>query len=177
MPISIGSIHLRSAGALSAERAQSEDRCPPCDSRGSASITAIPGNTRRANPQVDEPARSGSGIRGSERLIRATQGRRPLARWPPAYRLTSAVYSGGHGAKGGRLYDWAQVELAALAAPGMARWLLVRRRHGELAFYACSGPVSTSLVGLVRVAGMRWPVEEDFQQAKTRSTWTAPNSC
>jgi hypothetical protein len=70
------------------------------------------------------------------------------------------VYSGGHGARGGRLYDWAQVELAALAAPGMARWLLVRRRrHGELAFSACSDPVSTSLVGLVGVAGMRWPVE------------------
>jgi SRSO17 transposase len=50
----------------------------------------------------------------------------------------------------------------------MARWLLVRRsrRDGELAFYACSGPAGTSLVGLVRVAGTRWAVEEGFEQAK-----------
>jgi SRSO17 transposase len=49
----------------------------------------------------------------------------------------------------------------------MARWLLVRRRSdGELAFYACYGPAGTSLVGLVRVAGTRWAVEEGFEQAK-----------
>jgi SRSO17 transposase len=69
--------------------------------------------------------------------------------------------SAGHGAKGRRLYDWIRVELAAPATAGMARWLLVRRsrRDGELAFYACSGPAGTSLVGLVRVAGTRWAVE------------------
>jgi hypothetical protein len=50
----------------------------------------------------------------------------------------------------------------------MARWLLVRRRRrdGELAFSACYGPAATSLVGLVRVAGTRWAVEEGFEQAK-----------
>jgi SRSO17 transposase len=41
------------------------------------------------------------------------------------------------------------------------------RRDGELAFYACSGPVGTSLIGLVRVAGVRWAIEDGFQQAKT----------
>ena len=46
--------------------------------------------------------------------------------------------------------------------------LLVRRsrRDGELAFYVCYGPAATPLVGLVRVAGARWAVEEGFQQAK-----------
>jgi len=34
--------------------------------------------------------------------------------------------SAGHGAKGRRLYDWARVELAAPAARGCQRWLLVR---------------------------------------------------
>jgi uncharacterized protein (DUF1684 family) len=48
--------------------------------------------------------------------------------------------SAGHGAKGRRLYDWARIQL---------------------------GPASTSLVGLVRVAGSRWAIEEGFQQAKT----------
>jgi SRSO17 transposase len=76
--------------------------------------------------------------------------------------------SAGHGAKGRRLYDWTRVELAAPATAGMARWLLVRRRRrdGELAFYACSGPAATPLIGLVRVAGTRWAVEEGFEQAK-----------
>jgi hypothetical protein len=74
--------------------------------------------------------------------------------------------SAGQGAKGRRLYDWTRIQLAGPAAPGMARWLLVRRsrRDGELAFYACSGPVDTSLVGLVRVAGTRWAVEMVFPQ-------------
>jgi SRSO17 transposase len=76
--------------------------------------------------------------------------------------------SAGQGAKGRRLYDWTRVALAAPAAAGMARWLLVRRsrRDGELAFYACYGPAGTSLMGLVRVAGARWAVEEGFEQAK-----------
>jgi SRSO17 transposase len=76
--------------------------------------------------------------------------------------------SAGHGAKGRRLYDWARVELAAPASADFTRWLLMRRsRHdGELAFYACFAPAATSLVGLVRVAGIRWAIEESFQQAK-----------
>jgi SRSO17 transposase len=59
-------------------------------------------------------------------------------------------------------------ELAAPAAAGWARWLLVRRSRadGELAFYACFAPANTSLVGLVRVAGIRWVIEESFQTAK-----------
>jgi len=77
--------------------------------------------------------------------------------------------SAGLGAKGRRLYDWTRIQLAAPAAAGGTRWLLVRRsrRDGELAFSACFGPVETSLLGLVRVAGTRWAVEEGFQQAKT----------
>jgi SRSO17 transposase len=69
--------------------------------------------------------------------------------------------SAGHGAKGRRLYDWARVELAAPASADFTRWLLVRRsrRDGELAFYACFAPAATSLVGLVRVAGIRWAIE------------------
>jgi hypothetical protein len=76
--------------------------------------------------------------------------------------------SAGHGAKGRRLYDWTRVALAPPATAGMARWLLVRRsrRDGELAFYACFAPSDTTLIGLVRVAGARWAVEEGFEQAK-----------
>ena len=76
--------------------------------------------------------------------------------------------SAGHGAKGRRLYDWTRVALAAPATADSTRWLLVRRSRadGELALYACSAPATTSLVGLVRVAGVRWAIEESFQTAK-----------
>jgi SRSO17 transposase len=84
----------------------------------------------------------------------------PAERW--------VTVNAGHGAKGRRLYDWTRVELAAPAVPGMVRWLLVRRSRGDgqLAFYVCFGPAPTALLGLVRVAGSRWVVEEGFEQAK-----------
>ena len=76
--------------------------------------------------------------------------------------------SAGHGAKSRRLYDWTRIQLDAPATSAMARWLLARRsrRDGELAFYVCFGPAATPLVGLVRVAGTRWAIEEGFEQAK-----------
>jgi SRSO17 transposase len=109
-------------------------------------------------------------VKGTEPLRTATPGSATatqLAAGVPVEQWVAA--SAGHGAKGRRLYDWARVELATPAGPKMARWLLVRRsrRDGELAFYACSGPATTSLVGLVRVAGTRWAIEDGFQQAKT----------
>jgi SRSO17 transposase len=103
-------------------------------------------------------------ISGPDGPVRATA--EQLAAAVPAEQWVTA--SAGQGAKGRRLYDWTRIQLAAPATAGKARWLLVRRsrRDGELAFYACSGPAGTSLVGLVRVAGTRWAVEEGFEQAK-----------
>ncbi|WP_372974651.1 transposase [Microbispora sp. GKU 823] len=37
---------------------------------------------------------------------------------------------------------------------------------GELAFYRCYAPRPTPLAALVRIAGIRWTVEESFQAAK-----------
>ena len=36
----------------------------------------------------------------------------------------------------------------------------------EVAYFACGGPPGTTLEDLVRVAGMRWRVEECFELAK-----------
>jgi SRSO17 transposase len=103
-------------------------------------------------------------ISGPDGPVRATA--EQLAAAVPAEQWVTA--SAGQGAKGRRLYDWTRIQLAAPATASMARWLLVRRRRSdaELAFYACSAPAGTSLVGLVRVAGTRWAVEEGFEQAK-----------
>jgi SRSO17 transposase len=75
----------------------------------------------------------------------------------------------GDGAKGSRLYDGALVPTTAPDPGRYARWLLIRRRvsePAEVAYFACGGPPGTALADLVRVAGMRWAIEECFELAK-----------
>ena len=86
--------------------------------------------------------------------------------------------SAGDGAKGPRVYDWAWVEIRPLKEP-KGYWLLVRRsiaKPGELAYYVCFGPESTTLEELVRVAGTRWTIEECFEEAKGEVGWTSMKS-
>jgi SRSO17 transposase len=75
------------------------------------------------------------------------------------------VRSAGSGSKGERWYAWAWI---ATASP--RHHLLVRRhlRTGELAFHYCWVPDGQLLTKarLIRAAGLRWPVEEDFTFAK-----------
>ena len=80
--------------------------------------------------------------------------------------------SAGDGAKGPRIYDWATVEIRPLREPGKGYWLLVRRSIAnpeELAYYVCYGPSGTTLEELARVAGIRWAIEECFEEAKGQS--------
>src|SRR6266851_8275029 len=74
--------------------------------------------------------------------------------------------SAGAGAHGHRYYDWAWISIQA-ARPGCC-WLLVRRsrRTRELAYYRCYAPGHVPLAVLVRVAGIRWSTEENFQAGK-----------
>ena len=80
-----------------------------------------------------------------------------------------ARLSAGDGSKGPRMYDWAWVAIRPLREEGKGYWLLVRRSIGqpeELAYYVCYGPAETTLEELVRVAGIRWAIEECFEEAK-----------
>ncbi len=75
----------------------------------------------------------------------------------------------GAGSQGERLYDWACLQLPYARSPGMAQWLLARRSRSdptELAYYRVFGPAATPRDELVRVAGMRWAIEECFADAK-----------
>ena len=94
------------------------------------------------------------------RTFRADELARRLPR--PAWQR----YSAGAGAKGHRYYDWAWVATGP-GQPGY-HWLLIRRnrRTKELAFYRCYSPRHAPLLTLVKVAGLRWPVEENFQAGK-----------
>jgi SRSO17 transposase len=75
------------------------------------------------------------------------------------------VRSAGSGAKGQRWYAWAWI---ATSSP---RHHLLARRHlrtGEVAFHYCYVPAGQLLTKprLIRAAGLRWPVEEDFRLGK-----------
>ena len=75
------------------------------------------------------------------------------------------VRSAGGGSKGERWYAWAWLATAS------ARHHLLIRRHlktGQLAFHYCWVPGGQILTKtrLIRAAGLRWPVEEDFEFGK-----------
>lgn len=77
--------------------------------------------------------------------------------------------SAGAGSKGLRWYDWRRLELSEPPERDWKRWLLVRRSisdSSELTGYIAYARADTSLAEMVRVAGMRWTVEESIQTAK-----------
>ena len=105
---------------------------------------------------------------GPAQVAAATLAAQVPARGPTGWRRLSA----GDGAKGPRRYDWARVPIRHIAAawePAHGYWLLVRRSLADptdLAHYVCFGPAGTQLATLVRVAGVRWAVEEGFEATK-----------
>jgi SRSO17 transposase len=103
----------------------------------------------------------------THRLPAFPGGRRRLRAGHIAAALPRACWqriSAGTGSKGPRWYDWAWV-----SAHQNGHSLLIRRgSSGELAYYRCWSPVPVTLAALVRVAGMRWSIEEQFQAAKSQ---------
>lgn len=78
--------------------------------------------------------------------------------------------SAGAGAKGERDYDWAWVRIIPPADETKKHhWLLIRRNltDGELAFYRCWSLKPVTPTALVRVAGIRWSIEECFKAGKS----------
>ncbi len=69
------------------------------------------------------------------------------------------------GSKGERAYAWAWI-----ATTSPRHFLLIRKhlRTGELAYHYCHLPAgrTATLMTLVRVACLRWPVEEGFEFGK-----------
>ena len=111
---------------------------------------------KRTEPLVATTARGVAQV-SAEDLVAAL----PATAW--------TTLSAGDGAKGPRLYDWAQVAIRPLSDPDRGYWLLVRRSLAEpteLAHDACSGSADATLTDLVRVAGTRWAVEEVIEAAK-----------
>ncbi|MFI6730637.1 hypothetical protein [Streptomyces atratus] len=85
--------------------------------------------------------------------------------------------SGGAGAHGERIYDWARVAIRP-------HWVLARRSvsdPSEIAHYVCYGPVASRLKDLVKVAAARWrsasrPRRESAVWTTTRYGSTGPGT-
>ncbi len=108
---------------------------------------------------------------GADRTVRADElaARLPQRAWQ---RL-----SAGDGAKGRRYYDWAWVTISD-PGPG-CRWLLIRRnrRSRELAFYRCYCPHRVPLAILVKIAGLRWTIDDLCPRAcrpPSEGCWSPP---
>jgi SRSO17 transposase len=80
------------------------------------------------------------------------------------------IESSGAGSKGERRYAWAWIGTADPRRHLLIRRSLVPNAKGirEVAFYLCFAPADrpVTLRTLIKVAGRRWPVEEDFQVGK-----------
>ena len=77
--------------------------------------------------------------------------------------------SAGLGSKGPRWYDWLQIEVSQPSYSGWKRWLLIRRSISDptkQTAYLVFALEQATLSEMVRVAGMRWTVEESIQTAK-----------
>ncbi|OAH12443.1 IS701 family transposase [Streptomyces jeddahensis] len=101
--------------------------------------------------------------------VRINHGRTSVRADTVAGRLPATAWqrrSAGNGAKGPRYYDWAWIRIGT----GNHRHLLIRRNRstGELAFYLCWSLTEVPASELVRVAGVRWSIEECFQAAKSQ---------
>lgn len=91
------------------------------------------------------------------------------------------LYSAGPGSKGERLYRWGWIGTASTRHSLLIRQSLTD--PDELAYYWCHTPDDqpAPLPVLVKVAGQRWPVEEDLKHGKQHAaltdsqvrTWTA----
>jgi SRSO17 transposase len=74
------------------------------------------------------------------------------------------------GSKGPLVARFAALRVIAMreGLPGPEVWLVLRRNlvTDELKTYLCNAPVDTPLATLVRLSGMRWPIETCFEDGK-----------
>ena len=74
------------------------------------------------------------------------------------------------GSTGPIVADCAALRVVAVRdrLPGPAVWLVLRRNGetGELKTYLRHAPAATPLAALVRVSGLRWPIERCFEEGK-----------
>jgi SRSO17 transposase len=76
------------------------------------------------------------------------------------------------GTKGPVVYDFArlQVVLSKSGMPEKKVWLVIKRsidKNPEYCFFVSNAPPETSLETFVWLSGLRWPIEQCFEESKT----------
>jgi SRSO17 transposase len=144
------------------------------DGMGMWYYAEVPHDTRAwlARPVTAVPEWSGRGRKPTrERLVEGE---------PPAQQVTAIAQSLSaerwshqtikEGSKGPLVADFAALRVVAVrnALPGPEVWLILRRSvlTGELKTYLSNAPADTPLATLVRLSGMRWPIETCFEEGK-----------
>jgi SRSO17 transposase len=138
-------------------------------------FTEVSCSTRvwRHRPAVFVPKWSGRGRRPTRLRLR-TPGDRPsrvdaLVERIPNQCWTRATIK--EGSKGPIMCDFAflRVTEARGGLPGPQVWLVIRRNvedPTEIKFYLSNAPADILLAELVRLSGMRWPIESTFEEGK-----------
>jgi SRSO17 transposase len=134
----------------------------------------VPHTTRvwEERPATHIPPRRGRGRRPyRERLVEGAPEARTVAAVAaalPAKAWTRQTIK--EGSQGPMVAEFATLRVVAVrdALPGPEVWLVLRRHGetGELKTYLCNAPVDTALEALVRMSGMRWPIETCFEDGK-----------
>src|SRR6266480_3457985 len=138
-------------------------------------VLAVSANTRvwTERPEVEQPQeQTGGRPRLAPRVVKGAPKARMvsevIASLPRSAWKRLAVVEGE---KGMITYHWARVRVVESRdqLPGPAVWLLARRSPStpdKLAYYLAYTPPKTSLETLVRVASMRYTVEQCIEEAK-----------
>jgi SRSO17 transposase len=127
----------------------------------------------RRRPAVYVPPWSGRGKRPTKLRLR-TPTNRPrrvdtlLARLPKKSWTRATIKEGS---KGPLVCDFAFLRVieAREGLPGPEVWLVIRRNVDDptvVKFYFSNAPRDVPLLDLVRLAGMRWPIESMFEEGK-----------
>jgi len=138
-------------------------------------MAEVPSDTRvwLRTPLVEEPGR---GLMGRPRLYRRV---RRSASPPEELRalVVSLPKAAWHrrliheGSKGPLRADFALLRVTPIhdRLPAIRQWLICRRSLGpqpELKFYLSNAPSYCSTQELIRVSGLRWPIETALEEAK-----------
>jgi len=139
-------------------------------------FTEVACSTRvwRRRPAVVLPPWSGRGPH-PKRLRLRTPSHRPARVDELARRLPQAAWVRckiKEGSKGPIVCDFAFLRIteARKGLPGPTLWLVIRRNvenPTESKFYLSNAPADIALSELVRVSGMRWPIETTFEEGKS----------
>ena len=128
----------------------------------------------RRHPALLIPPWSGKGRKPSRKRLK-TPSNRPYRVDELLRRLPKTAWVRGtikEGSKGPIVCDFAFVRVSECrdGLPGPRVWLIIRRNLAdptELKFYFSNAPEQIEAVELVRMSGMRWPVELSFEEGKT----------